>query len=326
MPPLAARLRYRLPGGGLRRALDNVDRFSETTPGAHWSVDMFPSRSQPWIPGSRVCPLGSRTRGEHVGRRPGDGFDVSTVIPFDDEYFEWTDILEAVLEAGETFTFLEIGAGYGRWTSRAAAAARMKDKQFRTAMAEADPRNAQWARDHMADNDIADYLLFEAAVGADRKRSMLSVGQPPDEEAPGTWYGQSIGWGDLPTAAAAGEYCGKPVVEINGWRFIEVDEIPMGDVIAPFDLIDLIDLDIQGSEAVAIRSCLDALTATTRRLHIETHNKDVEVDLRASLSAAGWRCLRDYPCLQKHHTPFGDCYMVGGVQSWINPALTGRPR
>jgi hypothetical protein len=48
--------------------------------------------------------------------------------PFDYEYFEWVDLLQAVKEAENTFTIVEVGAGYGRWSSRAALAARQLGK------------------------------------------------------------------------------------------------------------------------------------------------------------------------------------------------------
>ena len=319
-----SRLSYSLPGGRLRKAFRDADRISSTQPGAHWAIEQFPSTSQPWIRGGRVCPLGSRTRGEHIENNVGDGFDVTTTIPFTDEYLEWTAILEAVLDAGDTFTFLEVGAGYGRWTSRAAAAARMKGKTFRAGLAEADPRHAAWAREHMLDNEIADYRLFEAAVGQVRRKTMLGVIRPPVEQTPGEWYGQAIGFGELPPLPVVGEYHGKPMYEGNGWRFIQVDEIPLSDMLEPFGFVDLVDLDIQGAEGDAVRGSLETLTATTRRLHIETHTRAVEVDLRDSLASAGWRCVHDYDCLQDNVTAFGACYMVGGQQTWVNPRLLDR--
>ncbi len=304
----------------MRRAFRNTDRRSSRHPDRHWVLDVFPPGAEPWLPGSRVCPFGSRTRAEHVEREPEEACEVGDAVVFNGEYFEWTDIMEAVLEAGDTFTFLELGAGFGRWTSRAAALARIKGKRFRAGLAEPDPKHAGWARQHMADNGIEDYVLFEAAVGGRRGATPLVVGRPPDQETPGNWYGQSVFWDPFPTSATVGDYHGKPMFRgEGGWRVIEAEEIPLSDALKPFDFVDLIDMDIQGAEGDAVRGSLDALTATTRRLHIETHTAAVEADLRDSLSSSGWRKLRDYGCLQENQTAFGRCYMVGGVQSWINP-------
>ena len=42
--------------------------------------------------------------------------------PIDEEYFEWIDILESVISAKQSYTIIELGAGYGRWAVRAACA------------------------------------------------------------------------------------------------------------------------------------------------------------------------------------------------------------
>jgi hypothetical protein len=44
--------------------------------------------------------------------------------PFDEEYFEWIDLLEAITSAKGQFTMLELGGGWGRWTANAATALR----------------------------------------------------------------------------------------------------------------------------------------------------------------------------------------------------------
>ena len=314
-------VREQLPGGRLARAVRNADRFSTASPGQHWAIDHFPPQPRPGPPGGRVCPLGSITRAEHFSGSPTGPPEIAPNLPFDEEYFEWTDILESVLDAGDTYTFLDIGAGYGRWTSRAAGAARIKGKRFRAFLAEAEPQHIAWAYEHMADNDITDYRLFEAAVGAERRRTPMTISRPKDQDV-GHWFGQSIGWGDISYLPVVDEYYGSPVVETDaGWRFMEVAEIPLTDMLEPLDFVDLIDMDIQGAEAPAVRCAIEALTAKVRRMHIETHGKEIEVELRSTLGGAGWRLLRDYTCMETARTPFGDAWMEGGVQTWINPTL-----
>jgi len=45
----------------------------------------------------------------------GEHFVSTDYPPFDEEYFEWIDILESVIESKRHFTMFELGAGYGRW-------------------------------------------------------------------------------------------------------------------------------------------------------------------------------------------------------------------
>jgi hypothetical protein len=65
--------------------------------------------------------LGTVLRREHYLTWPGPP---PYPPPVDEEYFEWIDLLTAATEAQGTFVFWELGAGYGRWSIRAAALAR----------------------------------------------------------------------------------------------------------------------------------------------------------------------------------------------------------
>lgn len=309
----------------LSKAKTDAVRPSAADPRRHWAIDHFPCTSTAGEPGFALGPHCSRTRAAHLPNGVvGGGFNPAPFIAFNEEYFEWTDLFEAILSAGERFTFVEIGAGYGRWSSQAAAAARPKGKAIRLALAEAEPQHVLWLHEHMADNDVApaDHHVVEAAIGDQRKRTRLSIGLPASDDGPKEWFGQSIsGWheGDLHTPA--GDYYGRPMTECGGFRFIEVDQTLLSDVLEPLDFVDLLDMDIQGGEAAAVGASLEALTAKVRRMHIETHNHEVEVALREQLTGAGWICLRDYECWATHDTPFGSAYFEGGVQTWVNPKL-----
>src|SRR5437660_1662339 len=47
------------------------------------------------------------------------------ILPgLDEEYFEWCALLQSVRAARERYVMVELGAGFGRWGIRAAAAAR----------------------------------------------------------------------------------------------------------------------------------------------------------------------------------------------------------
>src|ERR1700674_238080 len=56
----------------------------------------------------------------------GKGYVRTNYPIFDEEYFEWIDLLQAVNGAEERFTMLELGAGWGRWIANAAAALRQR--------------------------------------------------------------------------------------------------------------------------------------------------------------------------------------------------------
>jgi hypothetical protein len=46
-----------------------------------------------------------------------------------EDYFEWIDLLTAIERSDTQFTMIEVGAGYGRWISNAAAALKRRKKK-----------------------------------------------------------------------------------------------------------------------------------------------------------------------------------------------------
>jgi predicted O-methyltransferase YrrM len=115
--------------------------------------------------------LGTRIRHQFVTgfyQRP-DARKVEYTTPiFDEEYFEWVDLLESVVAAKGSYTMMELGAGFGRWSVRAAFAVEQyhSNLPYRLIAAEAEPLKFSWMRQHFTDNGIdADrHSLVHAAV------------------------------------------------------------------------------------------------------------------------------------------------------------------
>lgn len=229
--------------------------------------------------------------------------------------------MEAVQSAGPTFTMLELGAGFGRWSVRGAIAAREKGKQSRFGLAEAEPKHIGQMHAYLALNGVApsDYRVFDAAIGGAKAERVFCV----DNAYSGPeWFGQFVADWDVGDAPVVGEYYGRPLLDIEeGRRAIRVSQIPLSEVLTPYDRIDLADLDLQEAEGDAIEEAIVPLSAKVRRLHIGTHGKDIEQRLRNVLSAHGWICLRDYSVAQENDTPWGRIAFCDGVQTWINPHL-----
>lgn len=292
-------------------------------PHYHPVFDRFePQRFIDVPPDIHVDFLGDRYRTEYVGL--DDINETPRTPPFpalNEEYFEWIDLLESVIEAGPSFTFLELGAGYGRWATRAARAAERCGKRARLGLAEAHPQHIDWIAQTMRDNAIQEdsYRIFPQLVAGAHARTAFCI-QQPDDMLEARWFGQARYWTDASTLPVTGEYRGRPVRSTaEGWKMIEVEQVPLSHVVAEYDFIDLIDFDLQGSEAEAIAEGVGLLTQRVRRLHIGTHGKGVEAALRETLAAAGWICLRDFCCHQVNETEYGPVSFVDGVQSWVNP-------
>lgn len=245
---------------------------------------------------------------------------------FDEEYFEWVDILEAVEQASDTFVMIELGAGYGRWCARAAAAVRRKANcLFHCVAVEAEPAHFRWIHDHFRDNDIDpdEHDLIWAAVGAMPGFVPFWVGAADD------WYGQAIATGDesplFPGVKArrrlrARSALGRPPIVPNEDRAVTwVPCVTLADVIAPYPKVDLIDLDVQGAEYDVLASAIDLLNERVRRIHIGTHSQAIEEQLRRLFAAHKWQAVNDYPGQSTSQTEYGPIQFGDGVQTWVNP-------
>ena len=87
---------------------------------------------------------------------------------FDEEYFEWIDLLEAVASANGRFTMLELGAGFGRWTARAAAAATQRKLPYFLVAVEAEPTHFQWMIQNLQES-LANVLVLQKLFAPARR-------------------------------------------------------------------------------------------------------------------------------------------------------------
>lgn len=270
--------------------------------------------------------VGSRTRQEFLSNkvfRDSKQFKAS-IPPIDEEYFEWIDILLSVKDAGKNYTMLELGAGYGRWAARAALAARQRNLQVQVGLVEAEPAHIQWISTHLNDNDIKteEYKIFESAVSDTNGSIMFYIGMPDDfdESTPKNWYGQAITKDYEALKEQTDEqYYGYPVLELaSGWKAVQVKTKNICEILSNYSKIDLLDLDVQGEELKILTAAKDQLDKKVKRIHIGTHDIELENGLRDLFKGKKWHLLRDYSCNRKNSTPFGEIEFVDGVQTWVN--------
>ncbi|MBN8965587.1 MAG: hypothetical protein J0H89_09460 [Rhizobiales bacterium] len=101
-------------------------------------------------------------------------------VTIDDEIFEWIAVLESVLASKDSFTMVELGAGYGRWTGRAACALRLQYPSMPAHFiaVEAEPTHFAWMKEHFKINGIdpANYTLVQAPVTGRPETVPFTVG------------------------------------------------------------------------------------------------------------------------------------------------------
>jgi FkbM family methyltransferase len=237
---------------------------------------------------------------DNVLYRPGP------LPPVHEEIFEWHSLASAIADARDRFVFIELGAGHGRWSVAAALACRRRGLNCDLIAVEAEPTHYAMMKQHFGDNGIdwREHTLIEAAVAPRDGEVYFAVG------AADRW------WGQLILAAPDADFG-----VIENTSVVSVPAVSLPSILETADRVDLIDMDVQHAEADIVDAAIGELARKVRRLHIGTHEPAIEVRLRATLTAAGWRAVWDFPCHGPAMTPYGRITFQDGVQAWRNPRL-----
>lgn len=255
------------------------------------------------------------------------GLAQNSYPPLDEEYWEWIDVLESVVSARGSYTMIELGAGFGRWSVRAAQAVRQfSGLPFHLVAVEPEPRHFEWLAEHLRDNGIdpAEHTLIHAAVTETGSDALFYVNTKEGKDGgPAEWYGQSLAKErDRVLAGGGSEYLGLAAQKHkSGWKSIAVPGITLREILRGRARVDLVDFDVQGEELKVISSAVEEITRCVKRLHIGTHSRRIERALRRFLPKHGWECIAGYKCFSSQPTPWGRISFVDGVQSWLNPRL-----
>jgi FkbM family methyltransferase len=227
-------------------------------------------------------------------------FIQSTYPPFNEEYFEWIDLLESVIDAKFRFTMIELGAGWGRWLCQAGKALGQVNPQipYHLIGVEAEPTHFAWMKEHFKENgiDLTKCNLIQAAVSKKDGICRFFVGDAYSS------YGQRIA---------------SNIEEDK--KIQEVEAISLKTLLNGLDLVDLIDLDVQGAEYDILAAVPQKLWGKIKRIHIGTHSTKVEMNLKKLFKKLGWENKYDFPMSKKIETEYGEISFQDGVQSWVNP-------
>jgi len=233
---------------------------------------------------------------------------VETTYPdFEEEYFEIIDLLEAIECAGEKFTMIELGAGFGRWSVKAIKAAELNRKQCKVTALEAEPAHYEMMFMHFHENGInpKEHQLLHLAVSARNESVNFIIGHAD------VWYGQAI----VPEGYVNCQ------MEYPDAEVVKIDAVTLDSLIEKDEIIDLIDMDIQGVEYDVLAPVIDLLDKSVKRIHIGTHGAEIEENLRNLFSSHGWIKKYDFECGKRMMTEYGEVEFCDGVQTWINPRL-----
>ena len=234
-----------------------------------------------------------------------------------EDYFEWIDLLTAIDRSHVQFTMIEVGAGYGRWISNAAAALRRRTKtsalQPKLVALEANKGRFDLMVKNCRENEIpaSQLTLLRAACTPDGRPVFMICNDD---------YGESV-TNDAHIMRMF-DLAKSDVISVSdnrGQTFLveKVPAIRLADLL--IEPVDFLDIDIQGAELDVVFSCIDAMDEFVKMAHIGTHSAQVDARLSHIFHLHGWKPRRIFSCGAFNQTPYGAFQFIDGIQSWENP-------
>jgi len=264
--------------------------------------------------------LGVRTRTSFVQGTEGLGGKVLGLPVPDDgwhsEAIEWIGLLKSVASAKGRLTTMELGAGWGAWSVAAAAAARMKgvtEQHF--CAVEADPGHFAFMIEHFRDNglDPDANRLINAAVGPKAGKARW-----PKVADPAADYGSRPRTASEPGKS---DHVGRYVAE-----WMEVEILPISDLLRGQAVWDLVHIDVQGWELDLCAAAGRLLDERVRWLVVGTHDAKLHGELIGLMFDHGWVLENEKPprFVWANGAPSLMAMTThDGTQVWRNPGLTG---
>jgi FkbM family methyltransferase len=339
--PAAERLPVALDGDRPPAEPPSVDRFVE--------VEALLNRIAPWsgeVPsGYAVDFLGVLTDGRFLWKTPGpfggrhETTSLPTVESHGENWFEIASWLLAARDARERYVAISLGAAFGyqlvgAWKALQA----LNPLPARLVAVEPVPENCRWMRSLMRTNGIdpADHWIIQAAVGVDNEPVLFPVGAPGSglsESAVTNSVQSRQAYADLLRRGGYAERVLDNLLLHNSTGVTQdlghgysgevkfVSAVTVGDVLAPFDRVDLLEVDIQHAEAEVIPPFMEHIVRKVRRVHIGTHGREAHDLLRALFRRAGWDIVFDLAPFARHVTPRGAIDLGDGILAARNPRV-----
>lgn len=256
------------------------------------------------------------------------------------EYFEYIDLLTSVLRhplpQTRPFTVVEVGCGFCYWTVSALLAARRRlggGARLRFLSVDASEEMLTRCRQQLADNGIEAGLgdVALGAIVASSETASVFFANPGN-------YGGNVGGVSVEGPPAPRDHATEREVPATTLTRLLKDTFGVDG-----SIIDLLDVDIQGSEGDAFDAHMDLLDRRVKLVHVGSHGtlhrvseplfsegNEIERAVLAAFDAHGWTRRFVFPRTSMHcepsvfaATPFGPVCFADGVLSFENPRLAG---
>lgn len=236
---------------------------------------------------------------------------------FHGETLEWIGTLRAALASGDTFTMIELGAGWGPWCVIGAMAAKQKGvPHVRVIGIEADAGHVDFMRRNFTANGLApsEAEVLHGAIGLENGTAYFPQARSADQV-----YGGAAAFSD--DDKESGPFAAFMRGNSDLVETVEVPCFALSDQLNKFDVVDLVHCDIQGAEFDLIPQSVGPLTAKVKRLIVGTHSFEIDRKLSEVMGAWGWVCEGVSACKMRG-SPGGPRLVADGMQVWRNPKQT----
>lgn len=266
------------------------------------------------------------------------GDDAVAEVPGVDDgepFFEFAAVYEAVRSAKGQFVMVELGGGYAsRCVDAYAALQRFNPLPAQFVVVEAEPTHFEWAKQHMKANglDPEQHWMINAAVSDSGDPVLFLIGE-------GVYYNSIIQEKDGPdfcdqviamgaekealrNIVCTGQFGAKiPYKSLAGEHLHDMKYVSartLADILQPLDTVDLLDVDIQGSEVVVLPAAMRAMNRKVKRLHLGTHSSEIHQFMWDLFFENEWICEYDYPPNTDVETEWGNFRTSDGILTFVN--------
>ncbi len=223
---------------------------------------------------------------------------------FHGDVLEWVGTLRAVVEAGERFTMIELGAGWAPWCVAGYLAAKQRGvEEIRLIAVEAGVGHIAFVRDHFAINGVPEECatVVHGIAGTVDGEALFPLAGEPSRTYDGAAIGQN-------------EATGRET------QYQRLPSYRLETLARGYGMVDLIHCDIQGAEAAMFQEAIGWVQAKVRRVVIGTHSFGIDRALVNLFGRAGWELEGMNACVMREEAerPVG---IADGTQVWRNPRV-----
>lgn len=260
--------------------------------------------------------LGGLTDVRFVGLHSLSGVVEEYPIPgnFHGDTLEWIGTLRSALDAGSSFTMLELGAGWAPWCVIGYLAAKQRGiGSVKVIAVEGDAGHIKFIRETFNTNGIGPHVgeAIHGVVGVTDGEALF-----PKAIDPSRVYGGAAAFSEADkTVGAFADFTASQLALLE-----EVEQLPcfsLATLMRDFDQVDLIHCDIQGAEGNLFANTIELVSAKVRRIVVGTHSFEIDRHLACLFPKNCWDLEGIDACVMREDK--GKPVIVhDGVQIWRN--------